>query len=445
PAPRATALPAWPQALAGTCELELPDARYQALFDAARYTLPLLAPRDAYPGPYTYKRFWFPDAAYLVEGLLALGMHERASRALASFPARQKANGYFHSQDGEWDSNGEALWTLARVHAHTARRPDAQTVSMARRGAEWILKRLTPDDGHSPHAGLMPAGFSAEHLGPNDYYYWDDFWSVAGLESAAELLDAAGETRLARRYAQAARALRAVIDRSIAATRARLRRDAIPAAPYRRMDAGAVGNLCAAHPLQLLAPDDPRLTDTVEYLLNHHLVDGGFFQDMIHSGINAYLTLHLAQALLRAGDPRQGELVECVARLASPTGQWPEAIHPRTGGGCMGDGQHGWAASEWVLMLRNWLVREDNARLIVASGLPPRWLHGETTTRARRLRNRHGEISLTIDGDAAGPRVRWDASWHAPPAEVVIDAPGYVPERIESTRGECRLRRVQRA
>ena len=38
-------------------------------------------------------------------------------------------------------------------------------------------------------------------------------------------------------------------------------------------------------------------------------------------------------------DPRYLELMDTVASLASPTGQWPEAIHPRTLGGCMGDGQ----------------------------------------------------------------------------------------------------------
>ena len=39
------------------------------------------------------------------------------------------------------------------------------------------------------HAGLLPAGFSAEHLGPNDFYYWDDFWSIAGLQAAAKFAE----------------------------------------------------------------------------------------------------------------------------------------------------------------------------------------------------------------------------------------------------------------
>ena len=140
------------------------------------------------------------------------------------------------------------------------------------------------------------------------------------------------------------------------------------------MDAGAVGSLVADYPLQLFPPGDERFMKTVEYLLKHSSFNGGFFQNMIHSGVNAYLTLHVAQVLLRAGDLRALDLVDTVAGLASPTGQWPEAIHPKSGGGCMGDGQHIWAAADWALMIRNLFVREEGDKLILGSGLFPRWL-----------------------------------------------------------------------
>jgi len=41
---------------------------------------------------------------------------------------------------------------------------------------------------------------------------------------------------------------------------------------------------------------------------------------MIHSGMNAYLTLHMAQCLLRADDPRFFQLVMDTAAVASPRG-----------------------------------------------------------------------------------------------------------------------------
>src|SRR5690606_39682619 len=84
--------------------------RFQMLYDAAITSLILHSPQDVYPGPYTYKRFWFRDAAFIIHALLCAGMNERAARALNQFPQRQTALGYFRSQEGEWEANGEVLW-----------------------------------------------------------------------------------------------------------------------------------------------------------------------------------------------------------------------------------------------------------------------------------------------------------------------------------------------
>ena len=84
--------------------------------------------------------------------------------------------------------------------------------------------------------------------------------------------------------------------------------------------------------LQLLPPADTRSMATADYLFNNCLQKGCFFQDMIHSGINIYMTLELAQVFLRAGDLRFRDLLKAAISFASPTGQWPEAIHPATGG-----------------------------------------------------------------------------------------------------------------
>ena len=79
----------------------------------------------------------------------------------------------------------------------------------------------------------------------------------------------------------------------------------MPASPYRRLDSGAVGSLSAGSPLQIFDPRDMRLLDTAEFLLSRCMVNGGFYQDIIHSGVNPYLTLHIAQVLLRARLPQR--------------------------------------------------------------------------------------------------------------------------------------------
>jgi hypothetical protein len=91
----------------------------------------------------------------------------------------------------------------------------------------------------------------------------------------------------------------------IAAIPARRSRVAIPASPCRSMDAGAIGSLSADYPLCLTPPaGDARIRATVTYLMDKFFFNGGFFQDMIPSEINAYLSLAIAWTMLRSGDAR---------------------------------------------------------------------------------------------------------------------------------------------
>ncbi len=420
-------LPSWSRVLAGHCRLDVPDDRVGFLYDAAIRTLILHSPGDVWPGPYTYRRFWFRDAAFIIHALLCAGLVERARRALDLFPGRQTGRGYFLSQEGEWDSNGEALWIMDRYCRLTGQTPPHGWRRSILRGGRWIIGKRLPETPDSPHAGLLPAGFSAEHLGPNDYFYWDDFWGIAGLEAATRLCGrfdpaAAGE------FGRQAAAFRSAVERSLARACRRLPRRAMPASPYRRLDSGAIGSLVRGYPLRLCAPDDPDLMGTVEFLLDECFVDSGFFQDMIHSGINAYLTLHVAQVLLRAGDRRYLRLMDRVAELASPAGQWPEAIHPRTMGGCMGDGQHVWAAAEWVMMVRNCFLREEGGRLILCSGVPARWLRPGHVLSFGPAPTTFGTVTLGLTcgrtGGAAWVKVTWQGRWHGEPPTLEIRFPG---------------------
>jgi hypothetical protein len=443
---RAGHFPGWTPLLAKACELCVPDERIQFLFDAAVRTVVLHTPGDVFPGPYTYKRFWFRDAAFILNALLSLGLFDRARRAIDRFPARQTRAGYFLSQDGEWDANGEALWIMDRYCQLSGQAPPPAWEHSIRKGARWIERKRLPDDLDRPHAGLLPAGFSAEHLGPNDFYYWDDFWSVAGLRAAARMLAAYGDADAARAQKLVADRLLAAIDRSLNATAERRHQVGIPASPYRRLDAGAIGSLAAGYPLQLWTPRDERLLATVEFLLRQCFVRGGFFQDMIHSGINPYLTLHVAQFLLRAGDARAGELLRTVGDLATSTGQWPEAIHPRTGGGCMGDGQHVWAAAEWILMLRNCFVREEHSPhdvLILGSGIPPEWLRPNSPAlRLGPTPTPWGLVTITIEAGVEFANVQWTAAWRREPPVVDVRVPGFEPARPDPRAGQTAVRRL---
>jgi hypothetical protein len=421
--------PSWRDELNKCARLRIPDERLQRLYDTAVSTVVLHSPGEVYPGPYTYKRFWYRDAALILNALITIGARERTWRALELFPRGQLRDGYFRSQEGEWDSNGQVLWIFDRYFALTGEPVPVEWVERIERGAQWILdKRM---DQSAPHPGLLPAGFSAEHLGPNDYYFWDDFWGVAGLRAAGRMLQT-HRPLPARQFSDRADEFLAVINAAIERALPRIG-GAVPAAPDRRMDSGAVGSLVADFPLQLFAPGDKRMMGTVEWLLAHSFVRSGFFQNMIHSGINAYLTLHVAQVLLRAGDKRAHQLIDVVAGLATPTGQWPEAIHPRTLGGCMGDGQHVWAAAEWIMMMRNCFVREEANALVIGSGLRNEWIERGETFGIERSLTPFGEVSVEFTPRSANElKLNIDAKWHATAPGMEVQVPGY---RVVEKRG----------
>jgi hypothetical protein len=146
---------------------------------------------------------------------------------------------------------------------------------------------------------------------------------------------------------------------------------------------------------------------TLDTLTDRHSLQGLFFQEFIHSGMNPYLTLQIAQAWLYAGErDRFWNMLTDVLRHASPTLNYPEAIHPLTGGGTMGDGHHGWAAAEVALSLRSAFVQEiwtteiDKPVLVLLGGAPRNWFFPGMNFVIRRAPVPGGVISLR--GDSTG-------------------------------------------
>jgi hypothetical protein len=429
----------WQAAVENLTKLKIPVEQTQFLYDASIRTILTHASDKLYAGPYTYKRFWFRDAAFILHSMLAVGLFERARQVIETFFDFQNSAGCFVSQEGEWDSNGQALWIMQRFCQMTGSLPPPHWRHPIQRGCRWIVKKRLPSGGAELHAGLLPAGFSAEHFGPNDYYYWDDFWSIAGLQAGAALLSQLGETADAAEFQRETDDFLKTLDNNLQQTAQRIGSRGIPASPYRRLDSAAVGSMVFSYPLQLCPPDDPRIMQTAEYLMDNCMIDHGFFHHISHAGINAYLSFHIAQALLRNGDLRYSKIFDAISDLASPTGQWPEAIHPRLKTGCMGDGQHVWAASEWLMMLRNCFVREEvfANRLILCSGLSADWLHDSVRLSFEPAPTVFGTASVSLERVGRRLTIGWEGSWHGQQPSIEIRLPGY-PSRIPQS-GETTL------
>jgi hypothetical protein len=174
PDPRA-AVNRWQARLASGTMIETPDARFDSLVRSSIATLLLLADGDAItPGPACYHGFWFRDAAYMLWALDKTGHADQSAAVIRSFPGRMERSGFFRSQMGEWDSNGQALWTIWQhsILSHDWALAWEMHGTMER-AAAWIGRTRLTGRRHAgcPHDGLLPKGLSAEHLGLVDYYY----------------------------------------------------------------------------------------------------------------------------------------------------------------------------------------------------------------------------------------------------------------------------------
>lgn len=373
------------------------------LFKTTRTTLLALCDTDTItPGPATYHHFFFRDAAYLLAALNRLGFGRRVATILSAYAGRQARDGSWISQGGEWDGTGQAIWSIMDHVRHTGNQKLLKRLypSIAK-GAQWIER--------TQEKGLMPPGWSAEHLGPADQYYWDSIWSCAGLREAAAAADQLGKRRDAEQFMRSHGAMLEFLRNSFG-------KGPVPAAPGRDLNSAAVSILSASWPLGLLAAREPCLVSTIQWLHDNSLRGGALFHDVVHSGINPYLTCHLAQAKLMAGMEGACEHLDALARGASPTGCWPEAYLPGRGG-VMGDGDHGWAAAEFAMLQRNLLVWEEGGVLHLFRGTDRRWWEGHTLV--EDLPTVFGNLDLELlDG-----HLRVEGRWREAPNRVVWHKP----------------------
>ena len=374
----------WQAHLRRGLQVELPDARLQAAVDANRANLLLFHTGDRVkPAPWTGGQPSFLESASMVVTLDRFGFTAEAAEVLRARPWRSP--GSDSGRLSNWEAHAGALWAIAehyRLTGDTAL--VGELVPAVREGVRVLL-------GHHVVAGLP---------------YEDGFWFVRSLVDGAWLLRLAGDGPAAEEAETAARQLRDAITASLEQAAARLGRPAMPAAPGRGFDAGMVGSLVACAPLGLLPPDDPWVMGTLDVVRERFCLKDAFYDAVAHTGLIPVLTLRLARCELEAGDPRAWRRLRWLLDAATPTFSWPEAVHPRLGGGCLGDGHHGGTAAAFLSFVRHALVREaPDGSLALATIFPPEW--AGQPLEVHDAPTHHGLLSYALRWHGDRPALLW--------------------------------------
>ena len=194
----------------------------------------------------------------------------------------------------------------------------------------------------------------------------------------------------------------------------------------------------ACSPLGLLEADHPAIAATADVIRERFCQGDAFYEAIDHTGLGTYLTLQLASVELAAGDRSALDRLDWLLGAATPTFTWPEAIHPRLGGGCKGDGHHGWASAAFLDFVRTMLVAEGEGELRLCSMLPETWLGQgiEVHDAPTRL----GTMSFGVRWHGARPALLWDFEPHPGIGDIELTAPGLDPTwRTTERRGDALL------
>jgi hypothetical protein len=381
---------------------------------------------EVHGGEGFYDTFYIRDGAYQVMELEEAGFIDIARRALDAYLARQRPDGRFESQEGQFDANGQAVWTLWQYFRITGDRRWLELVyPKMRRAVDWIIeaRRRTRTDPAFP--GLLPAA-------PADgEYLWDgkehivgyDLWNLRALICAADASRFLGRPQEAKELGGEISDYRNAIDLAWKKT------GLLYLPPSWEKLGTHWGNTEILWPVPVLDPSDPRIAAQAEHVRHDYL--GGYVEgtirwgtpDMkpaIHPYMGAYTTMN---ALHRGEDSQVAEDLCWYLLHTSAANGFPEGVYylDRTAWG--ETIPHVTGAANFALLLRHMLIHEAGDELHLLMAAPDWWLEDGREIRVDRAPTHFGEVSLILRGTPTGVDVEWRGPARAKPRTVVLHLP----------------------
>ena len=406
---RERVLGSWRRMLGGAMDLHVPEAKVVDTFYASLMNL-LMArySQDGYwiqtVNKLQYHAFWLRDAAMITSAFDQAGLHDVAAQDLRFFLTWQQPDGLFISRAGQYDGFGQALWAFGDHIRRTGDVAFAQMVLPAvDRAMGWLEKTRAAEP-----LGLLPPSDPHDNELVAGHLTGDNLWGVAGARAAATIARTAGQPQLADRWAAEAAAYQATLDAQIRqATKAT--GGWIPPA----LDAKGGqdwGNLWPFYPTGIYSASDGMVERTVRHARARFEEGIATYGDgrLLHD----YLGFRVFQTELAAGDQQRAidGLYASLAHTTATGGGFETGVRVY-GSRAVDDNMtpHGWFAAEYVSLLRNMLVREQDDGIALMSALSPTWLRPGEAVSVHDAPTTYGTVSFTLRPTDDGARLEWHA------------------------------------
>ncbi len=460
---RAKALAHWRKTLASV-EWKIPQSAqpaFDALHTAAGH---ILINRDGpaiQPGPRRYTRSWVRDCVIMGSALAKAGLPLALREFLTWYAEFQRDDGFVPcvvDRDGvdwlvEHDSHGQFLWGIREVFRSGADLGFLrEMLPHARKAAAYLIslraERMTDEYRTGDNAacfGLLPESASHEgYLAHHVHSYWDDFWGVRGLEAAADVAEILGMSEESNAWKSEAARFQDDLLRSIDKVIADKKLTYIPGSvEWADFDPTATSNAIAMLDFADVLPDGPLHAMLETYLDGFRRKHSG---EMPWTNYTAY-EIRIIGAFVRLGKrDTANELLDFFLSDRRPRewNQWPEITwRDSRSPGHLGDVPHTWIAAEYLLALTSMIAaeREASDSLVLASGMPWRWIAEDAGFSVSKLPTRCGLLDFRIHAvDENLIRVELADSIRLPHGGITIIPPlpdGTRIVAVTSEQGSC--------
>jgi hypothetical protein len=432
-----------------TVRIDVP-AEGQPLVDTLRTALAhqlisRIGPR-LQPGTRAYARSWIRDGAMISEGLLRMGREDAVREYLDWYAPYQFDNGKVpccvddRGSDPvpENDSHGELIFAIADYARHTGDDAFLATMWPHVRGAFEYMETLSASERTDANRavdpafyGMMPVSISHEGYSAKPMHsYWDNYWALRGYKDAAWIARRLGKREDAVRMAAARDRFRVDLGASLLAAASRHGIDYLPGA-------AELGDFDPTSTTIALAPGGEQ-AGLVSSILPQALLRNTFERywrefEQRRDGKREWKDYTPYEwrnvgAFVRLGwRERAWDAVKFFFDDRAPRGwnQWGEVVSrtPRKPF-FLGDLPHAWVASDFMRSALDLFAypREVDDSLVLAAGVPARWLDGEGIA-VDGLRTPQGRLGYTLRREPKRLVLRFAEGTRFPPGGAVLPWP----------------------
>ncbi|MBK8012773.1 MAG: hypothetical protein IPK13_15585 [Deltaproteobacteria bacterium] len=352
------------------------------------------------PGSRAYARPWIRDGVVMASALLQAGFFERAREFIDWYLKLEHdgfvPSGYEHQGEAfaiEHDSHGELLWIIGEYFRFTHDRAFLDAAWPAVQRIVDNIERLRRAPTSSPQStqpeadrcgDLMPKSISHEGYPRPVCANWDNYWTLAGLQAAAELARR-GNRPEAARFDAIRKSFSETLSTSIRADIEDYRLSYVPGSDRGDPDPSAVPIALTVADAMALLPEKALRGTFEPYLQN--------LKERVRGRIKhvyAPYEVRIVEALVRLGQRDEAlMLLDFLHGDQRPRewAQFTEIVYPDPDKAAfMGDAPHTWIGAEAVRATRGLFVYEAGGALVLAAGVPQRWLDAEGTAETLRTR-----------------------------------------------------------